>query len=201
MTDCIFCKIVNGEIPTYKIYEDPLNFAFLDINPSSLGHTIIIPKKHYQKLEEMPEEEAKELFSVIFRLAKIVPKIVETSDCNIGINNGKSAGQEIPHLQFHIIPRFEGDKGLPIQGLVRMEVKKEALPELAEKIKKEIENSAIFKEGGEVEIEDKKSEEKSEEPKKEETEERPAKSPERDWQEFNLEEQDKAPDFSEARRE
>ncbi len=203
MTDCIFCKIANGEIKTLKVYEDSLNFAFLDINPSSLGHTLIIPKKHYQKLEEMLEEEAKEMFSLVFKLAKIIPKIVGTSSCNIGINNGKLAGQEVPHLQFHIIPRFEGDKGSPIQGLVRMKVNKEELPTLAEKIKKEIKNPEIVREGEEVKTEDKKSKEpkKEEKPKVKETEERPAKSPEREWQEFNFEEQDKAPDFSEARRE
>ncbi len=196
MPDCIFCKIVRGEIQTLKVYEDSLNLAFLDINPSSLGHTIIIPKKHYQKLEEMPEEEAKELFSVIFRLTKIIPKSVGTTDCNIGINNGKFAGQEVSHLHFHIIPRFEGDKGLPMQGLVRMGVKKEDLPKIAEKIKKEIEDSEVFKES-----------EKSEEQKKEKSEgikeikEESTKSSEREWQEFNLEEQDKAPNYSEARRE
>ena len=196
MPDCIFCKIVRGEIQTLKVYEDSLNLAFLDINPSSLGHTIIIPKKHYQKLEEMPEEEAKELFSVIFRLTKIILKSVGTTDCNIGINNGKFAGQEVSHLHFHIIPRFEGDKGLPMQGLVRMGVKKEDLPKIAEKIKKEIEDSEVFKES-----------EKSEEQKKEKSEEikeikeESTKSSEREWQEFNLEEQDKAPNYSEARRE
>ncbi len=200
MVECIFCKIVNGEISTLKVYEDSLNIAFLDVNPSSLGHTIIIPKKHYQKLEEMPENEAKELFLVIFKLAKIVPKIVETTDYNIGINDGKLAGQEIPHLQFHIIPRFEGDKGLPIQSLVKIEVKREDLPQLAEKIKKEIENSAIFKEGEKVKSEDIKSEESKEEKVEESEDKKPKKSAERDWQEFNFEEQDKAPDFSDARR-
>jgi len=193
MPDCIFCKIVRGEIPALKVYEESLNLAFLDINPSSLGHTIIIPKKHYQKLEEMPEEEAKEMFSVILRLTKIIPKSVGTTDCNIGINNGKFAGQEVPHLHFHIVPRFERDNGLPIQGLVRMEVKKEDLPKIAEKIKKEIEDSEVFKES-----------EKSEEQKKEKSEEikeESTKSSEREWQEFNLEEQDKAPNYSEVRRE
>ncbi len=193
MVECIFCKIVNGEISTLKVYEDSLNIAFLDVNPSSLGHTIIIPKKHYQKLEEMPENEAKELFLVIFKLAKIVPKIVETTDYNIGINNGKLAGQEILHLQFHIIPRFEGDKGLPIQSLVKIEVKREDLPQLAEKIKKEIENSAESKKEERKEV---KTEEKVEESE----DKKPKKSAERDWQEFNFEEQDKAPDFSDARR-
>ncbi len=191
MVECLFCKIANGEISTLKVYEDSLNIAFLDVNPSSLGHTIIIPKKHYQKLEEMPENEAKELFLVIFKLAKVIPKIVETTDYNIGINDGKLAGQEIPHLHFHIIPRFEGDKGLPIQSLVKIEVKREDLPQLAEKIKRGIENSAESKkeEGKEVKTEEKKSEDK-----------KPTKSAERDWQEFNFEEQDKAPDFSDARK-
>ncbi|MCD6274822.1 MAG: hypothetical protein J7J15_02235, partial [Candidatus Aenigmarchaeota archaeon] len=97
---------------------------------------------------------------------------------------------------FHIIPRFEGDNGLPMQGLVRMEVKKEDLPKIAEKIKKEIENTKVFKESGKSEEQKKEKSEEIKEIKEEST-----KSSEREWQEFNLEEQDKAPNYSEARRE
>ncbi len=203
--DCIFCKIVKGEIPTFKVYENSSVLSFLDVNPCSLGHTVVIPKKHYQRIEDIPEEEINKLFLVITKLVKIIPGIVGTTDCNIGLNNGKLAGQEVPHVHFHIIPRFEGDKGTSIQGLVRMEVDKQKLPELAEKIKNEIENN--LKEGKAAETKSDKTETEVE--KKEATEnnsqeikeEQPTKSPEREWQEFDMELQNIPPDYSEARKE
>ncbi|RLI98984.1 MAG: hypothetical protein DRP06_04385 [Candidatus Aenigmatarchaeota archaeon] len=205
--DCIFCKIVKDEIPTLKIYENSSVLAFLDVNPCSLGHTIIIPKKHYQKIEDIPEGEANELFSVITKLVKVIPGAVGTTDCNMGLNNGKLAGQEVPHVHFHIIPRFEGDKGSSIQGLVRMEVNKQKLPELAEKIKNEIGNTLNTEKTDEIrsdkkEVENTSSKNEKEENKPEETkEEQPTKSPEREWQEFDLELQNTPPDYSEAKKE
>jgi histidine triad (HIT) family protein len=178
--DCVFCKIVKGEIPAIKILEDELNLAFLDIKPRSPGHTLAIPKKHYEKLEDIPEEEVKELMGFIHKLIKVIPKAVDAQGFNLGINNGRVAGQEVMHVHFNIIPRFEGDNGLPIQGLVKLEVK-EDLNSIGEKIRSLLKSN----------------------PKKEENKEkqRESKSFDREWQEFNLEEQDKAPDFSEARRE
>ncbi|MCK4729975.1 MAG: HIT family protein [Candidatus Aenigmarchaeota archaeon] len=203
--DCLFCKIVKGEIPTLKVYENSSVLAFLDVNPCSLGHTIIIPKKHYQKIEDIPEGKINELFSVITKLVKIIPEIVGTTDCNIGLNNGKFAGQEVPHVHFHIIPRFEGDKGSSIQGLVRMEVDKQKLPELAEKIKNEIENEPNGEGTPKIKSDKKETEVKKKEPTEnkpqEIKEEQPTKSPEREWQEFNEELQNTPPDYSEARKE
>ncbi|MCK4429323.1 MAG: HIT family protein [Candidatus Aenigmarchaeota archaeon] len=206
MTDCLFCKIASGEIPSLKVYETELFLAFLDINPCSKGHTVIIPKKHYQKLEEVPVEEAKEMFSFIYKLVKVVPGVVGTTDCNIGVNNGKFAGQEVPHLHFHIIPRFEGDKGIPIQGLVRVEVNKEELPVLAQKILTAMQNPIAQGSNKENPIEWRKPKEakptlvnnaspqqnkENTPPPQQEKEEKPTKSDEREWQEFNLKEQDK----------
>ncbi|OYT43514.1 MAG: HIT family hydrolase [Candidatus Aenigmarchaeota archaeon ex4484_56] len=170
--DCIFCKIVSNEIPTTKIYEDENTLAFLDINPCSPGHTVIIPKKHYQKLEEMSEEEVKKLFGVIYKLIKPVLKGVNSTNCNIGINNGKCAGQEVPHVHFHIIPRFENDGGGPLQKLVRLEVK-EDLSVIADRIKNNI-------------------------PKQKNNKDKEY-DPDREWQEFKLEIEDKVPDYSDAR--
>lgn len=208
MTDCLFCKIASGEIATLKVYENELFLAFLDINPCSKGHTVIIPKKHYQRLEEVPMEEAKEMFSFIYKLVKVVPGIVGTTDCNIGVNNGKFAGQEVPHLHFHIIPRVEGDKGIPIQGLVRVEVNKEELPALAEKIITAMQNPIAQESNKEKPVEEKKPEEARPIPvgnappqqnkenipppaQIEKEGEKPAKSAEREWQEFSLKEQNK----------
>ncbi len=200
--DCIFCKIVKGEIPTLKVYENSSVLSFLDVNPCSLGHTIIIPKKHYQRIEDIPEEELNELFSVITKLVKIIPGVVGTTDCNIGLNNGKLAGQEVPHVHFHIIPRFEGDKGSSIQGLVRMEVDKQKLPELAEKIKNEIENNLKGEKTSELKKEaEVEKKEVPENNSQEIKEEQPTKSPEREWQEFDMEQQNTPPDYSEARKE
>jgi len=194
MVDCIFCKIVSGEIPSIKIMEDPLNMAFLDVRPRSPGHTLAIPKKHYEKLEDMPEEEAKKLFGFIHKLIKAIPVAVNAQGYNLGINNGKAAGQEVMHVHFNIIPRFEGDQGSPIQGLVQVKVK-EGPEEIAAKIKENLPTKEEKK--------DSQKEEKSE-TKVSVTdggEEKPTKSFEREWQEFNLKEQDKAPDYSDARRE
>lgn len=193
--DCIFCKIIKGEIPTMKLYEDEKTLAFLDVNPCSIGHSLIIPKKHYQRFEEMPEEAAKDLFYIVHKLAKIIPEAVEAKDYNVGLNNGKIAGQEVPHVHFHIIPRFEGDKGLPLQGIVRMEIKKEDLPKIAEKIKTHL-NCAepSVKEDIKETKEVSKADEEKESNKTE-------KSFGREMQEFDMNYQDKAPNYSEVRKE
>lgn len=136
--DCLFCKIVAGEVPALKIAEDENTLAFLDINPSSPGHTVIIPKKHYTRLDEMPVDEVEALFGFIFELSKVVRSALGTTDCNIGINNGHLAGQEVAHVHFHIIPRYQNDGGGPLQAIVRVPVNREVLPQIAEKIKAEV---------------------------------------------------------------
>jgi len=106
--DCIFCKIVKGEIPSYTLYEDDKIKVFLDINPVSRGHSLYIPKKHYKTIDEIPNEE----MDFIQQLPTIVKKIKEATDAtgiNILQSNGKDAGQEIPHVHFHIIPRYPND--------------------------------------------------------------------------------------------
>ncbi len=193
MVDCIFCKIVQGEIPVVKLMEDKLNLAFLDARPRSPGHTLVIPKKHYEKLEDMPEEEAKEFFGFMHKLTKAVPGAVNAQGFNLGVNNGKAAGQEVMHVHFNIIPRFEEDQGSPIQGLVQVEVKEDP-KEIAKRIKENLPAE-------ENKEEEKREEKKEQEKKKEKDEEKPTKSSEREWQEFNLKEQDKAADYSDARRE
>ena len=106
---CLFCKIIKGEIPTNKIYEDDKVFAFLDVKPVNPGHTLVIPKKHVANIEEIEEEDLKAL---IVAVKKIGLRLKEKLPCpayNIIQNNGPVAGQEIMHLHFHIVPRFEGD--------------------------------------------------------------------------------------------
>ncbi len=106
--ECIFCAIGAGKIPSFKIYEDDISLAYLDINPFSFGHTLVIPKAHSQGLVDTPDEMLKEL---ILRVKKIASHIKATLPCdgfNILQNNGAAAGQTVNHIHFHIIPRLNG---------------------------------------------------------------------------------------------
>ncbi|MDP3727945.1 MAG: HIT family protein [bacterium] len=108
MLSCVFCKIIQGEIPAQKIYEDSFSLAFLDINPASKGHTLLIPKDHYELLSQMPENE---YLAFMKTLQKVVKGLMKYTDgVNILQNNGKDAGQLVPHVHFHIIPRRPGDE-------------------------------------------------------------------------------------------
>ena len=106
---CIFCKIIAGEIPAYKVYEDDDVLAFLDITPVNSGHTLVIPKKHYPNLLELPEEMACKIVSIIKKITPAILAGVVAKDFNLGLNNGKLSGQVVDHLHWHIMPRFEGD--------------------------------------------------------------------------------------------
>lgn len=106
---CIFCKIVAGEIPSYKIYENENTLAFLDIAPVNPGHTLVIPKKHYINMEEIPEEDLCELIKSVKSVGRMIKDNFGAPGYNITVNNDPIAGQIIPHIHFHIIPRKEGD--------------------------------------------------------------------------------------------
>lgn len=110
MEDCIFCKIVKEEIPCDKIYEDEYVISFLDINPASPGHSIVIPKKHYNTLLELPEEELCEIIKAVQKISKVVLQVMNTKAFNLVVNTGKDAGQLVDHVHFHIIPRLKDDK-------------------------------------------------------------------------------------------
>ena len=116
---CIFCRIIRGEIPSYKIYEDEKTLAFLDISPSAPGHTLIIPKAHVTRVEDLSEEDAEALFNILHLLVGGIQDAMEASSSTIGINNGPESGQEVPHVHIHVIPRTRGDRGRIIQGLVQ----------------------------------------------------------------------------------
>ncbi len=107
--DCIFCKIVAGEVPCLKIYEDEHVLSFLDIGPLSDGHTLVIPKAHFVTLDEMPPETVERTTRVLPGLARAVQKATGAEGYNILQNNGKVSGQAVMHVHFHIIPRAEGD--------------------------------------------------------------------------------------------
>ena len=109
MSDCIFCRIVSGEVPANKVYEDDEFVAFLDRNPINPGHTLLIPKKHYATVGEAPAEVSAGLASKWQKLSQAILTSVGSSGFNIHINNGSEAGQDVFHLHCHIIPRFAGD--------------------------------------------------------------------------------------------
>ncbi|OGY92497.1 MAG: hypothetical protein A3H70_04610 [Candidatus Komeilibacteria bacterium RIFCSPLOWO2_02_FULL_48_11] len=109
MSDCIFCKIVSGEIPSHKVYEDEAVLAFLDIHPINPGHTLVIPKEHHNDLLDTPPELQAKLIQVIGKIAPAVLKAVGALAFNLGVNNGREAGQIIFHTHFHIMPRFSND--------------------------------------------------------------------------------------------
>jgi len=109
MAECVFCKIVAGEIPCTKVFEDGLCLAFLDIGPISPGHTLLIPKAHYEGVHQMPADQAAHLARHIPALAAAVQKAVRAEGINVLQNNGPCSGQEVFHVHVHLIPRWPND--------------------------------------------------------------------------------------------
>ncbi|MBI4019686.1 MAG: HIT family protein [Candidatus Aenigmarchaeota archaeon] len=135
--ECIFCKIAKGHIPAKKVYEDESVMAFLDINPRNPGHTLVIPKGHYETLFDMPPREAAGLFERVRNIAVSVKESMTADGISISQSNGKAAGQVVPHMHFHIIPRFNSEGPAGLEGMLpvkRMEDK--ALDKIADAIKK-----------------------------------------------------------------
>ena len=121
MDDCIFCKIVRGEIPCYKVFENKNVLAFLDIAPCSDGHTVIIPKKHVAHLEDMSPEETGRLFAGVNSAYKVLRSKMGITAANIGMNNHAEAGQVVDHVHIHIIPRKEGDGEGSMHSIVKVD--------------------------------------------------------------------------------
>ena len=117
--DCLFCKIISGTIPCYKVYEDESVLAFLDIHPCSKGHTVVIPKEHVETIEEMNTETFQRIAGGVKAVAERVKAQLKPDAMNIGINNGKAAGQAVPHVHWHIIPRYVRDGGGSMHSIVR----------------------------------------------------------------------------------
>jgi histidine triad (HIT) family protein len=134
MPDCLFCKIAEGEIPSYKVYEDKEVLGFLDINPRAPGHTIVIPKAHYETILDAPEETMGPLWIAVRKVAAHVKEKLGADGLTVGINHGAVSGQTIPHLHIHIIPRFEGDDGSSLHAVVN-NPGKSTLEEMVEKLK------------------------------------------------------------------
>ena len=118
MADTIFTKIINGEIPSHRVYEDDLVFAFLDIGPLSEGHTLVIPREAVATIDQLSDESSAAIGRVLPRISRAVMLATGASALNILQNNGTEAHQEGPHVHFHIIPRFAdrpaGESGLGV---------------------------------------------------------------------------------------
>ncbi len=111
MPDCIFCRIVAGDIPSTRVYEDDRVIAFLDINPLAEGHTLIIPKAHAERLTELSAQDAEAVFQPVPALARAVVAATGAEGFNVLQNNGRVAGMAVAHVHVHIIPR-RADDGL-----------------------------------------------------------------------------------------
>jgi histidine triad (HIT) family protein len=131
--ECVFCKIIKKEIPSKIIFENNNNLAFLDIFPINPGHTIVIPKKHYQNLEDIPENELIELYKIVKKLAKLIRNKLSIDGYNVLQNNFEAAGQVIQHFHIHIIPRNKTDDKFKIK-IPRKQSNEEELNKIQKKI-------------------------------------------------------------------
>jgi len=116
MEDCIFCKIIKGEIPSFKVYEDENVFAFADINPMAEGHTLIIPKKHAANLWEIDGESLAAVHLASKKIIDAITRALNPSGVAAMQLNGESVGQSVFHYHLHLIPRLEGNPRLPVSG-------------------------------------------------------------------------------------
>lgn len=138
MEVCIFCQVVRGERSAYILFEGDRVLAFLDAYPCTPGHTLVIPKAHYRSLTEFPKEEASGYFQAIVEIAKVIQRAMKADGFNLGINDGRAAGQVVPHAHVHILPRYRGDGGSGVQRIVWAGAKGPSLAEVAERIRAEM---------------------------------------------------------------
>ena len=113
MNDCLFCKIISGEIESEKIYEDEYTLAFLDINPLHPGHTLVVPKEHSRNILEISDESYRAVASTAKKIAEAIKEGLQSDGVNVHMNNESAAGQVIFHTHIHVIPRYLNDGFLP----------------------------------------------------------------------------------------
>lgn len=108
--DCIFCKIIAVEIPASVIFENESVITLLDIGPLAEGHLLVVPRRHFSKLSDLPPAESSQLGAVLPAMARALLEVTQAEGFNVLVNEGRSAGQLVPHVHFHLIPRTSGDK-------------------------------------------------------------------------------------------
>jgi len=133
MKDCIFCKIAKKEVNVYLVQESKNFLAFLDIHPHAPGHSLVIPKDHYERFLDLPENLGEEFVKIVKETALLISKALKTKDFTFGINEGPYAGQAVGHLHLHIMPRFKNDGGGSIHSVV-FNQSKESLEEIYSRI-------------------------------------------------------------------
>jgi histidine triad (HIT) family protein len=121
--NCVFCKIIAGEIPAKVIMQNEKAMALLDAFPLAPGHSLVIPKSHYEKVQEMSEQDAKAVFEIVWKLVGAVETGSEVNASTIAIHNGSEAGQEVPHVHAHIVPRKRGDGAGAIHSMFKIKPK------------------------------------------------------------------------------
>ncbi|MFC7073669.1 HIT family protein [Halovenus rubra] len=133
--ETIFTRIIEGEIPSYTIYEDETTYAFLDANPLAPGHTLVIPKEPYERLNDMPPDVIGDVFSTAGKIADAVEEATDATATTLAINNGEDAGQEVPHAHLHIVPQSSEGGPKSIHRLFDMEeVPDDEMAAIAERI-------------------------------------------------------------------
>lgn len=135
--ECIFCQIVSGDIPADVVYETDDALAFLDANPLAPGHVLVVPKEHYARLNDVPEDVAADVYATLHRMVPAVEEAVDAPATTVAFNNGEEAGQEVPHVHGHVIPRFGDDGAGPVHALFdeRPGVSDEKMDEIAEALR------------------------------------------------------------------
>ncbi|MEM3160633.1 MAG: HIT family protein [Nitrososphaera sp.] len=119
MQDCIFCKIVQGKVPARIIAQSERAMAFLDAFPLAAGHTLVVPKAHHVKVQDMGKEDSEAVFALVHEIVQKVESAADTTASLIAVHNGRGAGQEVPHVHVHIIPRKAGDGAGPVHSMFR----------------------------------------------------------------------------------
>lgn len=120
---CIFCKIIAKEIPNHTVYEDANVLAFLDIFPCSKGHTVVIPKRHAERMTDLSAAEQAAVMLGVSEVMKKIDTVLSPAGMNVGWNDRAAAGQAVPHVHVHIIPRYEGDGGGSMHSIVKSKEK------------------------------------------------------------------------------
>lgn len=142
MSSCIFCKVINGSVPSAKIYEDEHVYAFMDIMPLTKGHVLLIPKTHKENLYNLSDEEAANLFSVAPKIARALKEEFKPAGMNLLQNNGAPAGQSVFHFHLHFIPRYDETDGFQLSTWEpkHTEYTIDRISEIAEGIRVKLEN-------------------------------------------------------------
>lgn len=138
MNDCLFCKIINGEIPCYKVYEDEDVLAFLDVSQTTVGHTLVVPKKHYDNFLSTPKELMNRCMNVAQTIGQVQIRTLHAKGVNILSNCYKEAGQTIMHFHIHVIPRYYEGDGFRLEMKENNDLEKLSLPAIASKIKTDL---------------------------------------------------------------